>query len=1079
MPSNNGTPILKDALSYLDAIKFAYHDQPDVYNNFLDIMKDFKAQTIDTPGVINRVAQLLRGQAHLIQGFNTFLPPGYRIELIGPKKTPTISTNLEYRNTDGLDGLATSAIFISSTISQDETGGKSKKMLQTLEAFFQVLQATKQLGLRTEVDGLQAEIPTTTMREKQANLELEDPGDFIRVSTPGGTVVQSITSQLQETMAMPKTVTSGSSQTRSSDKRTGSSQNPNLLLRSSLNPGDSKDYENEYSDESESQGDEVNLSEDEYSDEGENQDDEANLSETRSDTVDNILLPESNAGLNEQEIDLFPPRSLRKITQGDDRGFRGVNDSWQSPGYLQIPIPFRSNNDYEAQEPSKLKETGEKVQLETSAKNSLKEELAAQLAMVSEMDGNKDFSAQELTERLKALANVAKRLQSEHDLLNASAPLDPSTLLLYRVWCTDSKTSIITTDAPLYSENSSKNHRHLQGYLVVSDLEVYLERQESAPFIIIRHYECGAYQLSASAARKAGDRVKISAESSLVRETVRILSQNLSNAMNDLTKDYPDAKEIFPIFDTRREISAPYLFYYHNIAFFQIAMETLPKDSEELLFLRHIQSAMEEEYQKVDALFNEGLVTPKFIPYLFAPNVTLITHQIGEPKAYRQKQPLSASDPHEKDYTKITWSTIGETWIYDGIFTKKDSTLTIKYLDPKQPTMKIQNLAVYPIRFAKAGIEDALRERGHKFWSCRKPNYVTYTGPDYTGEQLYNGVRFMIDISVYQTMHKRRPTDKGAENALSSEGIGNDQPPAGNPLLLPSNIYGFHMQDKKWVNLQVALIEPVVWNKESFDSLVIDDDTKELIIALITNKLEAERATDLMTGKGNGLIILLHGGPGTGKTLTAESVAEIAEKPLYRVTCGDIGTNPSEVEKYLETILSLGKMWKCVVLLDEADVFLEQRSLADLQRNALVSVFLRVLEYYDGILILTSNRVGTFDEAFKSRIQLALHYENLTRQQRSKIWGNFIRRLSVTESESVDTETLFKHVEELAKLEMNGREIRNALTTARQLALYKKKRMDFGHLRHVIKVVGKFERYLQEVNEGITDDEIARDKGMR
>jgi hypothetical protein len=57
------------------------------------------------------------------------------------------------------------------------------------------------------------------------------------------------------------------------------------------------------------------------------------------------------------------------------------------------------------------------------------------------------------------------------------------------------------------------------------------------------------------------------------------------------------------------------------------------------------------------------------------------------------------------------------------------------------------------------------------------------------------------------------------------------------------------------------------------------------------------------------------------------------------------------------------------VLLDEANVFMEQRSLDDLQRNVLISVFLRLLEYYDGILILTSNRVGTLDETFMSRIQ--------------------------------------------------------------------------------------------------------------
>ncbi|RKF60759.1 Paired amphipathic helix protein pst1 [Golovinomyces cichoracearum] len=76
----NQQPILNDALSYLDQVKVQFADQPDVYNRFLDIMKDFKSQVIDTPGVINRVSDLFAGNPSLIQGFNTFLPPGYRIE---------------------------------------------------------------------------------------------------------------------------------------------------------------------------------------------------------------------------------------------------------------------------------------------------------------------------------------------------------------------------------------------------------------------------------------------------------------------------------------------------------------------------------------------------------------------------------------------------------------------------------------------------------------------------------------------------------------------------------------------------------------------------------------------------------------------------------------------------------------------------------------------------------------------------------------------------------------------------------------------------------------------------------------
>jgi paired amphipathic helix protein Sin3a len=80
-------PILNDALSYLDQVKIRFSDQPDVYNRFLDIMKDFKSQAIDTPGVIERVSNLFNGHPALIQGFNTFLPPGYRIEC-GTEENP-------------------------------------------------------------------------------------------------------------------------------------------------------------------------------------------------------------------------------------------------------------------------------------------------------------------------------------------------------------------------------------------------------------------------------------------------------------------------------------------------------------------------------------------------------------------------------------------------------------------------------------------------------------------------------------------------------------------------------------------------------------------------------------------------------------------------------------------------------------------------------------------------------------------------------------------------------------------------------------------------------------------------------
>jgi SpoVK/Ycf46/Vps4 family AAA+-type ATPase len=280
-------------------------------------------------------------------------------------------------------------------------------------------------------------------------------------------------------------------------------------------------------------------------------------------------------------------------------------------------------------------------------------------------------------------------------------------------------------------------------------------------------------------------------------------------------------------------------------------------------------------------------------------------------------------------------------------------------------------------------------------------------------------------------------------------------------------------------DLVVDKIVDISWNKEAFKHLVADDKTKELVQALVADRISSERNTDIIQGKGNGLIILLHGGPGTGKTFTAESVAELAEKPLYPVTCGDIGTEPEQVERYLESVLYLGNLWDCVVLLDEADVFLEERGIADLARNALVSVFLRVLEYYDGILILTSNRVGTFDEAFKSRISLALHYPNFTKSQRCRIWKNFLNRLKALKEPDIDFDDIECNVLELANEELNGRQIRNAITIGRQLAKFQKKELSYAHLKHVVQVAGQFETYVKETKENFSDEQIARLHGRR
>lgn len=121
-------------------------------------------------------------------------------------------------------------------------------------------------------------------------------------------------------------------------------------------------------------------------------------------------------------------------------------------------------------------------------------------------------------------------------------------------------------------------------------------------------------------------------------------------------------------------------------------------------------------------------------------------------------------------------------------------------------------------------------------------------------------------------------------------------------------------------------------------------------------------------------------------------MADKTKRALFPITCGDIGETAMEVEKNLHHNFRLAHRWGCVLLLDEADVFLAKRSKTDLRRNAVTSVFLRSLEYYAGILFLTTNRVGGIDPAFKSRIQLSLYYPRIDIDTTEKLYEVFLRR---------------------------------------------------------------------------------------
>ncbi|KAI9681618.1 MAG: hypothetical protein M1829_000815 [Trizodia sp. TS-e1964] len=275
-------------------------------------------------------------------------------------------------------------------------------------------------------------------------------------------------------------------------------------------------------------------------------------------------------------------------------------------------------------------------------------------------------------------------------------------------------------------------------------------------------------------------------------------------------------------------------------------------------------------------------------------------------------------------------------------------------------------------------------------------------------------------------------------------------------------VLGFAFSEKLWLEFTVSGVNEIDWNEGAFDSLVLPENQKSIVRALVESHTfhAAENIDDVIQGKGRGLVAVLHGPPGTGKTLTAEGIAELLKCPLYMVSAGELGTDPRTLEAELNKILDIAHSWGAVLLLDEADVFLEKRTIQDIHRNALVSIFLRLLEYFQGILFLTTNRVETFDDAFQSRIHVALRYGELTTKAKKTVWTMFLDR--VRAMQEVET-TMFKDsdYDDLAKHNLNGRQIKNCVRTAQALAVNEKKALSMEHIKRVLLVAESFDRDLK------------------
>ncbi|KAL2062221.1 hypothetical protein VTL71DRAFT_6487 [Oculimacula yallundae] len=586
--------------------------------------------------------------------------------------------------------------------------------------------------------------------------------------------------------------------------------------------------------------------------------------------------------------------------------------------------------------------------------------------------------------------------------------------------------ALMFEDVPHWNPRFDKTSGHLTGFRPIYSLTQWLKADDPISFVVYRTYACSWKPFTPAPLNGSIDMPTICVPDSEARdfnESIEILSSELEESLLSVAKCKVECFTGLRDADSKRDtlsFDSPYLFLYHHRA----VLGELSKKGDERLrrevfpLLIYLKERQRGDYKQADNLFAKKMVDAKVLKFLFCPNEVVVTKKNDIEVAFAVRYLHFHADDSVQ---LVCWA-----WIYDGSDLKRKSEKL--YVAVKAGEVRsILDLNVYPLRFATEELKTKLLARGMRMWTLRTPQLVTYKGMDFLQEKFINEGRCMLDYPTYKIMQREAEAfnqkkdnappdyDNFPETVGKNETLSEDA-----AMLCPPNIHGFLLEEKIWVDLLVDNVYGVTWNKDAFKRPVMSPTTKDLVEALIKTHASASwqqgglvsgKRLDLIAGKGLGLIMLLHGSPGTGKTLTAGE-----NSCPYRVS-GFANLRIRKVPKLVAHVhfLYLGKTWNCVLLLDEADVFLEERSLNDLKRNSLVSaVFLRTLEYYEDILILTSNRVGTFDEAFQSRIHLVLHYPKLTPLFRKKIWQNFFDILS-EDKEDVDLLELKEHMDELSE----------------------------------------------------------------
>ncbi|TVY65298.1 ATPase family gene 2 protein [Fusarium oxysporum f. sp. cubense] len=545
--------------------------------------------------------------------------------------------------------------------------------------------------------------------------------------------------------------------------------------------------------------------------------------------------------------------------------------------------------------------------------------------------------------------------------------------------------------------------------------------------------------------------------------TVCINSPLIHKAFQDVIGSYPTVASDFK---SSFKLESPFqilLHYWDPLeAYRDEAASPRMRQHLSLLF-RFMEEEMGPERRTLQHMLQKHMITFKQAWVIYRPGDLVVSDVLGKSWLSRVEKMSYGTSRNRGPYVTIHMKYCDANDDAIGEAQRSTNIFQSDYFASDHPA-KIKRLPVYPRKFCDRGpdLEIELLERGKKFITNRGILTKDYDG---IAEWLKEPPLDFFDPNMADYPPIWLPFTETGRVVLDRKTFEEDNyshvtmiEEVEDPeiFLCPPYALGYSTGRKEWCRYLVDNLRDVSWKEDAWSSLILDQEQKKVLKALVMSHKHPERVRSQSEQKGKGLVVLLHGTPGSGKTLSAETAAEMSKKAL-------LSTSMSELNRYdrayafehrLKQILQYATTWNAIILFDEADVFLESRDLTSnsTTRNALVAVFLKHLEYFSGIVFLTTNRLSSIDAAMKSRIHLSLSFGPPAAEVRRQIWRQSLKAVPIDETEIGGDELSSQAADDLIHHKLNGREISNALNTARTLARFEEAKLCLHHIETVLKI---------------------------